>query len=128
MYRLSVFVYMYVCMLLWDGRVCFTVLRLVRPKQHAGIVLSIYVSLVYAHSQKWPYCDQNLNLYSLLWDPDKITAVFSTMFFNEREFKGIKCVDLKELYSAGLKLIGLISYLLRSYGYHSCWSTHQNFK
>lgn len=87
---LSVFVYMHVRMLLWDGRVCFTVLRLVRPKQHAGIVLSIYVSLVYAHSQKWPYCDQNLSLFffPLLWDLDKITAVLSTMFFNERKFKG----------------------------------------
>lgn len=72
--------------------------------------------------------DQNLNLDSLLSDQGKITAVFIITFWNGRDFKGIKCVGLRQLSSAGLKLIGLISDLLTSYGYHSWWSTHQNFK
>lgn len=42
--------------------------------------------------------------------------------------KEIKCVGLKVLSSAGLKLIGLISDLLTSYVNHSWWSSCQNFK
>lgn len=42
--------------------------------------------------------------------------VFITTFLNGSHFKGIKCVGLTELSSAGLKLIGLISDLLASYG------------
>lgn len=71
--------------------------------------------------------DQNLNLDSLLSDQGKLTAVFTT-FLNGRHFKGAKCVGLKESSSAGLKLIGLISDLVTSYGNRNWWSTRQNFK
>lgn len=47
----------------------------------------------------------------------EVTAVFIATFLNGRYFKGIKCVRLKELSSVGLKLIGLISDPLSSYGY-----------
>lgn len=73
--------------------------------------------------------DQNLNFKSLLWDQGrKNNCCVYHNILNGRDFKGIKCVGLKELFSAGLKLIGLISDLLTSYGYRSWRSTHQNFK
>lgn len=71
---------------------------------------------------------KNLNFILCCEIMAKITAVFIATYLNGRHVKGIKCVGLKELFSAGLKLIGLISDLLTSYGYHSWRSSHQNFK
>lgn len=64
------------------------------------------------HIEDFPHLDQNdqhFNLDSLLSDQGEITAAFITTFLNGRDFKGMKCVGLKELSSVGLKLIGLIS-------------------
>lgn len=81
-------------------------------KRHADIVLLIYVCLDISTKN-----DQNLNLDPLLSDQGKLTLCLSQHFFlNGRHFKGIKCVGLTELSSAGLKLIGLISEVLISYG------------
>jgi len=60
---------------------------------------------------------QHLNVASLSSDRGEVTAAFITACLSGTHFKGIQCVGLEEMSSAGLKLIGLISALSTSCGH-----------